>query len=890
MIKNVKHVLIFAFTILVFSAPVKAFEFIKFHNNPLPLTYSLGYSQQLQAHIYKEGAKYKGILTAKRIDESYYSIVSMESNTGIEWNINKEILNIGKDVDGRVFIDNNNDKRIIFAKMDSSDFYRIYAINCDQDLNCDQNPYLILDNDPLDPSESHGVFGPHVMYLNKKYYLFYGTWGNRGFLTKLAFSDHFGNWQKCGIEISSNADSPFVYVKDNNIYLFVHNETGIRALKTNTPISCDSIWENLGYVITRNESYDKNMVIFPSIVEIENNNLALYYSGKGQDNVWRLNMAIEKSLPTSTITPTSTSTPSPTPTYTLTPTPQKNPIIIIPGMMSTWNKDAILHKKFVSQSEWKLAPFIKEYDGFINTLKALNYVENKDYFIFSYDWRKSIDNISEDLNNFIENKLPNEKHFSIVGHSFGGLVARIYQQKFKIDNLKKIITIGSPLKGAPQAYKAISAGEIDQDNSLIWLAQKMILQLYRDQLKTDKHIINENFQSIKDLLPVFDYLRNQYGEVIDASKLSNRNDFLLLYENCLKDIYPIFTTLSGNKIETIAGYTIEDQNILDKLLGYYIDGRPKNKYFDVGDGLVLTKSSSIGNNNIFFNYNHGEIIYKKNAIKAILNSLNVPYTDTNIHEGTSTVISPSLILMIRSPAEIEIKRDDKIYKENEGIIFIENALTGEYDLFVHGKERGKYEILIGEIGEYSNSWNTINGEITSIIPKLETDRYKISFNSEEPDDYFVDLDEPTKLIDELIVYLKQNFNRNKKIINDLGRLKYYIARKKYEDAAKLINLIDKNLVKNKEYNALEKLEHIYVRFITKPSKKHALVNKKLDSIKKEFLKKQNKLLKSKIHNTKLIVLELINKKIRIIEDNIRNVNYSYVEILLVSISNLLKIL
>ena len=61
----------------------------------------------------------------------------------------------------------------------------------------------------------------------------------------------------------------------------------------------------------------------------------------------------------------------------------KTPIIIIPGFLASWNKDAIIHNIEKSQSEWKLNPIVNEYQGIISTLKNLGYEENKNLFIFA---------------------------------------------------------------------------------------------------------------------------------------------------------------------------------------------------------------------------------------------------------------------------------------------------------------------------------------------------------------------------------------------------------------------------------------------------------------------------------------------------------------------------
>jgi hypothetical protein len=46
-------------------------------------------------------------------------------------------------------------------------------------------------------------------------------------------------------------------------------------------------------------------------------------------------------------------------------------------------------------------PFVHEYDGVIQTLKNTGYEENKDYFVFYYDWRKGLNNLADDLESLI---------------------------------------------------------------------------------------------------------------------------------------------------------------------------------------------------------------------------------------------------------------------------------------------------------------------------------------------------------------------------------------------------------------------------------------------------------------------------------------------------------
>ena len=63
--------------------------------------------------------------------------------------------------------------------------------------------------------------------------------------------------------------------------------------------------------------------------------------------------------------------------------------------------------------------------------------ENKDFFVWNYDWRKSIADIKNDFDSYINNKnLSDNDDIYLVGHSLGGVVARLWAQDNKNDNRK----------------------------------------------------------------------------------------------------------------------------------------------------------------------------------------------------------------------------------------------------------------------------------------------------------------------------------------------------------------------------------------------------------------------------------------------------------------------
>jgi len=99
-----------------------------------------------------------------------------------------------------------------------------------------------------------------------------------------------------------------------------------------------------------------------------------------------------------------------------------SPIIIVPGLGASWNTEAII------------------YENLTNTLKENGYQEGKDLFVFNYDWRQPVKDSAQDLANFIQNNIPEDKKVILIGHSLGGLVSRSYWQEFNQQKVKKIFS------------------------------------------------------------------------------------------------------------------------------------------------------------------------------------------------------------------------------------------------------------------------------------------------------------------------------------------------------------------------------------------------------------------------------------------------------------------
>jgi pimeloyl-ACP methyl ester carboxylesterase len=706
-----KKIFLIFFGYLFFVRSIFAFEFVKATENPLNVSFINGYAYQLQANIFKEDI-YKGIFVIKRPSETYYSLGYFESNGGINWQMKKEVLNTGIDLSNPSVLKTETGYILFISRYDNNTVYKIYSSNCDFDFNCSANLLPVVTPDTTNYSERNGVFAGHPFTQDNRTYLFYGAWGKDGFKIKLAYSDDLVTWQRCPNEggFLYGGDGPFPYADKNNLYIFFHksDSSGIKLAKSTLPLTCDSVFDDEGYLLYNDKFYDQRHLIFPSIVN-DNGALKLYYSGLGSNLIWRLDLAL-----------------IPTPT-----TGSENPIVILPGTFASWNQNAILHNKEVSYKDWKLQSFVKEYDGLINTLINLGYELNKNLFIFPFDWRQEVEKSADNLNSFLKEKVWTDnpdKKINIIGHSLGGLIGRIYTQKNK-DKINQIITVGTPHQGVVQVYKPLESGEIDRDNSFFWLAAKTILILNKSTIESDRVTLASKFPVAKDLFPTFNFLKDADGREIDINNLSIKNSFLLKYNQSFSDIFPIFTAIYGEDGKnTPAGFIVEPQNNLDQLLGNYSDGKPKELYFDLGDYTVLSKSAAQDADAEKLNLDHGALIYKKGGIKKILDLLNIKYEDSQVVEGKGTNISSSLIFMIKSPAKMTVKFNNQIYTEDEGIIFIPDAQSGSYNLKVKGTGIGKYEVIVGQISKNNDLWESIYGETTA----SQTDDYNILYNSPSP--------------------------------------------------------------------------------------------------------------------------------------------------------------
>lgn len=110
---------------------------------------------------------------------------------------------------------------------------------------------------------------------------------------------------------------------------------------------------------------------------------------------------------------------------------------------------------------------VEDYDGLINTLKSVVKDPARQFFKFPYDWRASNRWAAEALDTFVRPRLHDwqkghggaDAKLWLVGHSMGGLVARYFLEHLGgADITRRLITIGTPHRGAPKALGALVNG------------------------------------------------------------------------------------------------------------------------------------------------------------------------------------------------------------------------------------------------------------------------------------------------------------------------------------------------------------------------------------------------------------------------------------------------
>ena len=358
----------------------------------------------------------------------------------------------------------------------------------------------------------------------------------------------------------------------------------------------------------------------------------------------------------------------------------------------------------------------------MDVLKQEGYRENEDLFLVPYDWRQPITDDASQLASFVQSTIWDKtpyKPISLIGHSLGGIVARIFGEQNKTKPIKKIISVGSPLLGTAQGYKALAAGEIDRSNTLMWLAQKIVLELNRKSGEEAKDTIVRVFPVLQDLTPTFPFLTKTEGTPI-TSIFTN----YLLVQYPLDTHSSLFARIGGIGHNALVGYTTTERTQSDVDSGIYPDGRPSSSLNEDGDGFIPLRST--GADQIHqFTGTHGQTIYGEQFINDILSLLDLPSDGITVPPGSNTPIFPALFVFVQSPATATVQSPDGLVTDESSSLHLSNISSGVYTVTLTGTGAGSYTLHTWLIGESADVWQTFTGTTA----EGQKDIYKIAFDT-----------------------------------------------------------------------------------------------------------------------------------------------------------------
>lgn len=133
--------------------------------------------------------------------------------------------------------------------------------------------------------------------------------------------------------------------------------------------------------------------------------------------------------------------------------------------------------------------------------------------VFPYDWRQSLFHHVDNLIEAIEVLAGNEG-VTLVSHSMGGLLCKLAILKLdslkKSNLVKKLITIGTPWLGSPDAYKALTFGEPG-----IFEGFSQFFPIYSAEHTRE---LSRLFPSVYQLLPHETYFNGIDGKFLEGDK------------------------------------------------------------------------------------------------------------------------------------------------------------------------------------------------------------------------------------------------------------------------------------------------------------------------------------------------------------------------------------
>ncbi|MEI8130171.1 MAG: right-handed parallel beta-helix repeat-containing protein [bacterium] len=173
-------------------------------------------------------------------------------------------------------------------------------------------------------------------------------------------------------------------------------------------------------------------------------------------------------------------------------------------------------------------PQVHIFNSLITSFTSRGYVEGKDLFVFPYDWRMSVGQSAQRLQQTITSVLATTGYsdVTLIAHSMGGLVAKQYIANEGDAHIHKLIFLGTPHLGAPKAFTMLEFGD------------NLGASVLGFNLLNPKRIfaLSQNLPSVYDLLPTKTYIDGvgrglRYVRDLMTTTVSTMHQAYLDYEN-----------------------------------------------------------------------------------------------------------------------------------------------------------------------------------------------------------------------------------------------------------------------------------------------------------------------------------------------------------------------
>ena len=409
----------------------------------------------------------------------------------------------------------------------------------------------------------------------------------------------------------------------------------------------------------------------------------------------------------------------------------RTPVVFVPGLAGSFNLTVLLDWRGPTLSGWDFPPFVDQGKIFLDMFKRAGYTRDLDLFWAFYDWRKSVsDNATNYLIPWIDRAQSRSGHSKVilVGYSMGGLVSRSYIQSDAYsarNDVERLITLGTPHRGAPESYYPWEGGELRWDPTVntvlkvyLWYLEHIHpFQSALDTLKT----IRTQVPGIRDLLSVDNYLTNQATPPVakPVALMQQRNlwgDIALSPAGLSKLLARTpLTTISGTGFVTVQNLVVQAAPAPTADPPRYVDGAPvAQQTTGDGDGTVLLASARINDSRV---HNLPPVLVSHDllpdqAVGLVLSELGIPVP------APATTVAPAqprLVIMTASPVELTVElpavqpmvlgvettpaRQRRVRSRNYGhkgkqlnIVVIPQPTMGTYDIRVRGTAAGSFAL------------------------------------------------------------------------------------------------------------------------------------------------------------------------------------------------------